>query len=163
MFRNIFNGKLFSQEMQEFLNRFLLMAETKIPHHIRDEAQKLVDESFRQEQYQGDKKSSKWDQRSDDDEAGEARTNRRALLVKSGRLIAATEVELRGKDTVAIAVNDPQASEYAPVHNEGLKAGRGNGFKMKKRQFMPIPGESVPELEAKVGKWLDNEMDKIFK
>lgn len=28
---------------------------------------------------------------------------------------------------------------YARVHNEGLKAGRGNGFKMPKRQFM---GES---------------------
>jgi phage gpG-like protein len=163
MFRNIFNGKLLSQEMQESLQRFLVMAEQKLPDHIRDEAQKMVDESFQKEQYQGDTKSSKWEDRTNDDEAAEARTNRRALLVKSGRLIAATEVELRSKDTIAIAVNDPQASVYAPVHNEGLKAGRGSGFKMKKRQFMPIPGEASPRLDAAIDKWMDNEMDKLFK
>jgi len=163
MFRNILNGKLLSQEAQESLNKFIVMAEQKLPDHIRDEAQKLVDDSFQKEQYQGDTKSSKWEDRSHDDEAWNVRTERRALLVKSGRLIAATEVELRGKDTIAIAVNDPLASVYAPVHNEGLMAGKSKGFKMKKRQFMPIPGESSPRLNAAIDKWMDNEMDKIFK
>lgn len=163
MFRNILNGKPLSREMQESLEKFRVMAEQKLPDHIRDEAQKMVDESFQKEQYQGNSTSSKWEEREFDDEAGEVRTNRRALLVKSGRLIAATEVELRGKDIIAIAVTDPQASVYAPVHNEGLKSGRGAGFKMKKRQFMPIPGEPAPRLEAVTDKWMDSEMDKIFK
>jgi phage gpG-like protein len=163
MFKNIFNGKEFSKEMGESLRQFIVMAEQKLPDHIRDEAQKLVDESFQKEQYQGDSKSSKWEARADDDEADNVRTQRRALLVDSGKLIAGTEVELRSKDTIAIAVTDPEAVKYAAVHNEGLRAGRGAGFKMKKRQFMPIPGEASPRLDNAIDKWMDKEMDKIFK
>lgn len=47
---------------------------------------------------------------------------------------------------------------YAAVHNEGLKAGRGKGFKMPKRQFM---GQSetlnkliVEEIERKLGEMI---------
>ena len=38
---------------------------------------------------------------------------------------------------------------YAKVHNEGLKAGRGKGFMMPKRQFM---GKSVVILKRIVDK-----------
>jgi phage gpG-like protein len=79
-----------------------------------------------------------------------------------GVLIAATEAEVRSVDTVAIVVNDPEASKYAAVHNEGLQAGKGKGFKMPQRQFMPIEGEPFPELEEEVEKFLDAEMDKII-
>jgi hypothetical protein len=34
---------------------------------------------------------------------------------------------------------------------------------MPQRQFMPVPGEPFPELENEVEKFLDAEMDKIFK
>ena len=161
MLRNKRNGKEFGQEMNENVQKFKKVIEEKLPDHIKDKAQQLVDESFEQEQFQ-DGKSSKWDGRKDDKEAGKARSNRRALLVKSGKLIASTEAEVRNKDTVVIAVNDPEAAEYAAVHNEGLEAGKGKGFKMKQRQFMPIPGEPFPKLEAEIEKFIDDQMDKIF-
>lgn len=47
---------------------------------------------------------------------------------------------------------------YAAVHNEGLKAGRGKGFQMPRRQFI---GESR-ELNGKVEKLIEDELRKIF-
>lgn len=161
MLKNTGNGKEFGDEMNDRLKKVVKVIADKLPDHIKDKAQKLVDESFEKEQFQ-DGKSGKWKGRKGDSESGKVRTERRALLVKDGKLIASTEAEVRNKDTVAIVVNDPVAAQYAAVHNEGLKAGRGAGFKMEQRQFMPIPGEPFPELENEVEKFLDDEMDKIF-
>jgi hypothetical protein len=122
--KNISNGREFSDEMNENIQKLNKVINDKLPGHIKDKAQQLIDKSFQQEQFQ-DGKSSKWQARKNDKEAGKARKNRRALLVDQGTLIAATEAEVRSADTVAIAVNDPEASKYAPVHNEGLNAGRG--------------------------------------
>lgn len=162
MLRNTRNGKEFSREMQETLQKFKVVIEQKLPDHIKDKSQQIVDKSFEQEQF-ADGKSPKWKGRKKDAESGKARTERRALLVKDGKLIASVEAEVRSKDTVAIAVNDPEASKYAAVHNEGLQSGRGGSFKMPKRQFMPAPGEDFPELDKHVEKFLDDEMDKIFR
>lgn len=159
--RNKRTGREFGDEMKQSLERFKTVVEKKLPDHIKDKAQQIVDRSFEQEQFQ-DKKSGKWKGRKNDKEAGNARTDRRALLVKTGKLINATEAEVRDKSTVAIAINDSEASEYGRVHNEGLMAGKGKGFRMEQRQFMPIPGEPFPELEDEVEKFLDAEMDKIF-
>lgn len=160
--RNQRTGKLFSQEMAENIQKFKVLVEQKLPGHIKDKAQQIVDKSFEAEQFQ-DGKSGKWQGRKNDSESGKARTDRRALLVDSGKLISAVEAEVRGKDTVAIAVNDPEANKYAAVHNEGLRAGKGAGFKMPRRQFMPAPGEDFPELDKQVEKFIDDEMDKIFR
>jgi phage gpG-like protein len=48
---------------------------------------------------------------------------------------------------------------YAAVHNEGLKAGRGKGFKMPKRQFM---GPSV-KLDDKIHARFTRDLARIFK
>lgn len=48
---------------------------------------------------------------------------------------------------------------YAAVHNEGLKAGRGKGFTMPKRQFI---GDSK-ELTEKVQSIINDELSKIIK
>lgn len=48
---------------------------------------------------------------------------------------------------------------YAAVHNEGLKAGRGKGFTMPKRQFI---GESK-ELTDKIKNKIETEIDKIIR
>jgi len=47
---------------------------------------------------------------------------------------------------------------YAAVHNEGLRAGRGKGFTMPKRQFI---GKSA-ELEVKATNIMDSELRKIL-
>ncbi|MDR0815078.1 MAG: phage virion morphogenesis protein [Bacteroidales bacterium] len=48
--------------------------------------------------------------------------------------------------------------EYAAVHNEGLRAGRGKGFIMPKRRFM---GESK-ELSQKITNLIDTELRNIL-
>ncbi|MDR2652798.1 MAG: phage virion morphogenesis protein [Prevotellaceae bacterium] len=48
--------------------------------------------------------------------------------------------------------------EYAAVHNEGLRAGRGKGFRMPKRQFI---GESA-ELNKIVQQTVEKELSKIL-
>lgn len=47
---------------------------------------------------------------------------------------------------------------YAIVHNEGLRAGRGKGFKMPKRQFI---GDSAV-LNNKISIIIDEELTKIL-
>lgn len=59
----------------------------------------------------------------------------------------------RGKVTISNEV------PYARVHNEGLRAGRGRGFKMPKRQFI---GESR-ELTKKVEEIIETEIGKILR
>lgn len=59
----------------------------------------------------------------------------------------------RGKVTIINEV------PYARVHNEGLRAGRGRGFKMPKRQFI---GESR-ELTKKVEEIIETEIGKILR
>lgn len=49
--------------------------------------------------------------------------------------------------------------DYAQVHNEGLKAGRGNGFQMPKRQFL---GETK-RMNSAVKNKIDRELNKLFK
>jgi hypothetical protein len=71
--------------MNESLRKLDDVIQKKLPGHIKDKAQQLVDKSFEQEQFQ-DKKSSKWEARKNDNESGKARKNRRALLVDRWRI-----------------------------------------------------------------------------
>lgn len=48
---------------------------------------------------------------------------------------------------------------YAAVHNEGLRAGRGKGFQMPRRQFI---GESK-ELTAEIETMIETELKNILK
>jgi phage gpG-like protein len=160
--KNIQTGREFGDEMNQSGQQLQQLIGKRLPERVKDELQKVVDTSFQNEQYQN-KKSSKWKGRKKDAEGSKAREERRALLVKTGKLIAAAEAEVISSNTVAMRIADEQASVYAPVHNEGLRAGRGAGFQMPKRQFMPVPGEANDELDKQVEKWMDDEMDKIFK
>lgn len=51
------------------------------------------------------------------------------------------------------------ATEYAKVHNDGLRAGRGIGFKMPKRQFVGHSYNMFQKIDRKVRQRLD----RIFK
>lgn len=155
--RNIQNGKEFTQEQKESQQKLDNLIGKRLPEKVADEAQKIVDESFRKEQYQ-DGKSQQWKHRKKDKESSKSRESRRALLVKTSALIRSIETDRRGMDIV-IHTDVP----YAQVHNEGLRAGKGAGFQMPQREFMPIPGEGNPLLDKTVEKWMDGEMDKIFK
>lgn len=51
------------------------------------------------------------------------------------------------------------ATKYAKVHNDGLRAGRGRGFKMPKRQFV---GDSY-NMFQKIDRKVRQRLDRIFK
>lgn len=80
------------------------------------------------------------------------------ILTKTGKL----KNSLRARSYVGSRVwwvNLYSNVDYANVHNEGLRSGRGRGFKMPKRQFM---GDSKI-LDKKIQTRIDNRIKKAFK
>lgn len=79
-----------------------------------------------------------------DDRAGKRRRVKGTVrsVIGRGILIGKGTANLRklrklrsGRYSIDIKSN-PATDKYARVHNEGLRAGRGKGFKMPKRQFV---------------------------
>jgi phage gpG-like protein len=70
-----------------------------------------------------------------------------AILIKSGKLRRSLHISSKGMTWVRIGSGLP----YAAVHNDGLRAGRGKGFIMPKRQFA---GHSPV---------LDRKLERVFK
>lgn len=76
----------------------------------------------------------------------------RKILTGTGDLGRSIEQDASrtGKGQAVVHTNPSKFANsqkiYAAVHNEGLRAGRGKGFKMPKRQFM---GESI-ELNKRI-------------
>lgn len=97
---------------------------------IAVEAERIHAENFRAEAFI-DEPVDKWPARKKSDK----NKAKRALLVKTGTMKGHA---LKGR-TRQGAVEFVFPLEYEKVHNEGLQAGRGKGFKMPKRQFV---GES---------------------
>lgn len=80
------------------------------------------------------------------------------ILTKTGKL----KNSLRGRSYVGSRVwwvDIYSSVEYANVHNEGLRSGRGRGFKMPKRQFM---GNSRI-LDKKIQTRIDNRIKNAIK
>lgn len=156
----------------EFDTALRELIQVKLPAKAELIAQSIVDESFRSESWKGDLSGQSWPPRKEPSStsstrAARARRNanssqgardaRRALLVKSSELIRSIQVQLEG-DTLSVSSD----KDYAQVHNEGLQSGRGAGFKMPQRQFMPIPGEAFEELERQLAVYLEDELNRIF-
>jgi phage gpG-like protein len=80
----------------------------------------------------------------------------RAILVKEGDLRRSI---IRVPNRAAMSVKIQTDLIYAKVHNEGLRAGRGKGFIMPKRQFI---GDSY-NLNEKVKAVIVKRLDKVFK
>jgi phage gpG-like protein len=92
---------------------------------IAIESAKLHQENFRSRKWSDT--GTRWKARKDNDTS-------RALLVKTGRLRKTATHARTKRDSVEFVM-----PLYGKVHNEGLKAGRGAGFFMPRRQFL---GES---------------------
>ena len=80
-----------------------------------------------------------------------------ATLVQSGTLRRAVINSLQSAtfEKIFFEVKDV---DYAKVHNEGLRAGRGKGFQMPKRQFM---GQTT-KLSIIQRATIDKVIDKIW-
>lgn len=89
-----------------------------------------------------------------------ARTTRKILTGDTGDLGRSIEIKSVSNGQVVIwtAPNAFGSKEpYGRVHNEGLRAGRGKGFVMPKRQFM---GES-DELNALIVSEIERKLKQI--
>ncbi len=152
MIRNIRSGKELAQEIKESSGAFLTLLKKRLPEKVAVVLEKSIHDSFDKEAYQ-DGKSNKWKERK------ETVTPDRKILIGKGSGKMHRSIEVEHSESEVRAMSDV---EYFNVHNEGLKAGRGAGFTMPKRQMAPIAGEGNPEVDKQVEKWLDDEMDKIF-
>lgn len=116
---------------------------------IAVEAENFVSDNFRKQAYV-DKGAKKWQARKDT-------KNKSALLVGSGTL--------RNHVTKARVVGDNVVIEssliYAEVHNEGLKAGRGDGFMMPKRQFIGESETLKNRIKKKAVSLIDAHINKL--
>jgi phage gpG-like protein len=86
---------------------------------------------------------------------------RKILTGRTGDLGRSIEVKEAGDGRAVIWANPNAFTSKAPygrVHNEGLKAGRGKGFIMPKRQFM---GDH-PELRKAIAEELERKLKEIF-
>lgn len=106
------------------------LEQTIIRDVIAVEAELFHAKNFRDEGFT-DTGFTPWPKRKKEDK----RPGRRALLVKTGTLRGhALKGRVQGNGVAFVF-----PLEYEKVHNEGLRAGRGAGFDMPKRQFV---GES---------------------
>lgn len=74
-----------------------------------------------------------------------AASQRKILTGETGDLGESISYE---KSSSGVNITNPKI--YAQVHNEGLKAGRGKGFKMPKRQFIGPSVLMTRKFDAKV-------------
>jgi phage gpG-like protein len=75
----------------------------------------------------------------------------RPILTGTGELADSIKYR-RGSGRKVIISSD---KVYAQVHNEGLRAGRGKGFRMPKRQFIGKSAELTKKINAKVARHLN--------
>ena len=99
-------------------------------------------------------KVSKWPKRKKNVDPG------RGILVGKGggaKLWKSISRTTMSEKSVTIGIKGEPA-DYASVHNFGLRAGRGKGFKMPKRKFM---GESKT-LNKKINRLIKRRINKIL-
>lgn len=131
------------------------LVSNQLPNEAMAKAEELVQESFDKEQYQGEPTASKWKKRKK--EATADRSDRRGLLVQSGRLRASIMAKIKSGNIVAVSAGyDVDKWNLAQIHNEGLDP-------QPVRKFMPKPGEAFKELDEHLEAYLDKELNSIFK
>ena len=110
--------------LRESINRKirnLKDAKTKIPVLVSNNSKNFFLQSFRNQGF-NDNSLEKWQKRDN----RSRRNSGRAILVDTGALRRSIKVSQSSFNKIVITSNLP----YASVHNYGLKAGRGRGFKM---------------------------------
>lgn len=139
--------------LRESINRKirnLKDAKRNIPFLVSNNSKNFFLQSFRNQGFT-DNSLEKWQKRDN----RSRRNSGRAILVDTGALRRSIKVSQSSFNKIVITSNLP----YASVHNYGLKAGRGRGFKMPKRKFM---GNSKKLNQQNID-IIKSELTKIFK
>lgn len=119
-------------------------------------AQRHFMENFRKQGFD-DKVVEKWQPRK---RTERSRAGQRGILIGKGTGVLRRSIAKRklSKYTALIYIIG-NANEYAKVHNDGLRAGRGKGFKMPKRQFI---GDSY-NMDKKIRQAVNQRLMRVFK
>ena len=122
-------------------------------------AVQFFQDNFSEHQGFLDSRVKKWKPRKKEDKTFKKNKTKRGILIGTGGGTlwkAISRTHLNSKRTV-IGIRG-SANVYASVHNFGLRAGRGKGFKMPKRKFM---GESRV-LNRKIVRLIKKRVKKIL-
>lgn len=145
-----------SEKASDYFRRLAAALPALEAQIVRDviavEAERIHAENFRAEAFI-DTPPDKWQAR----KKGDKNPNRRALLVKTGTLKGHA---LKGR-TRKGAVEFVFPLAYEKVHNEGLKAGRGKGFDMPKRQFVGESKVLTERINKKAKQLFDDTLKKV--
>lgn len=126
---------------------------TTLPRVLANETKNYFVGEFNKQQWDG----KRWlDPKRKQKTTGSSR-NKSATLVQSGTLRRAVINSLQ-QATFKLIHFEVKDVAYAKVHNEGLRAGRGLGFQMPKRQFMGQT-KKLGEIQRRV---IDKTIDKIW-
>lgn len=139
--------------MKDFIqkiNRVQQFITNDVPDVIGKEAvdhykQSFVDEGFSNR----GKKDMPWKEvkrRQNPRKKGRAAATRKILTGETGELADSIDYRRQGND---VAITSDKV--YAAVHNEGLRAGRGSGFNMPKRQFIGKSFLLNQKIKDKIG------------
>lgn len=126
---------------------------TTLPRVLANETKNYFVGEFNKQQWDG----KRWlDPKRKQKTTGSSR-NQSATLVQSGTLRRAVINSLQ-QATFKLIHFEVKDVGYAKVHNEGLRAGRGIGFQMPKRQFMGQT-KKLGEIQRRV---IDKTIDTIW-
>lgn len=149
------NQDKFLLELQRLQKEYNAFFDTYAPIVVGQEAVKFFKKSFQNEAW-GRVKWKEVVRRQLENVKGADKV-RSILTGRSGDLGRSIEIKERKLGGVTIWTNPSSFSSKVPygrVHNEGLKAGRGKGFIMPKRQFMGYSEELnqivIEKLESKL-------------
>ena len=145
----------FLLEIQRLQKEYKVLIDTYAPSIVGNEAVSFYKKSFQKEAW-GRVKWKEVSRRERDNVKGADKTS--AILTgKTGDLGRSIEIKEKNIGRVVIWTNPDSFSSKVPygrVHNEGLRAGRGKGFIMPKRQFMGYSEELnqliIDKLESKL-------------
>ena len=146
--------------MQDFIdkiNRLNNFLQNDVQDIVGTEAVHHFKESFDDEAFSNkSEKDMPWKEvkrRKNSKGAGKAASKRKILTGESGDLGNSIDYEKQGRD---VAIKSDKI--YAEVHNKGLRAGRGKGFKMAKRQFIGKSQILIDHMRDKTRKRMNNIM-----
>lgn len=119
-------------------------------------AQNHFTENFRKQGFD-DRAVEKWQPRK---RTERSRSGQRGILIGKGTGVLRRSIAKRktSKYTGLIFING-NANKYAKVHNDGLRSGRGKGFKMPKRQFI---GDSY-NMFQKIDRKVKQRLERVFR
>lgn len=153
------DGNTISEDLNKALEALEHLVQEELPEKAEEKMEEFIYENFEKEAYTA-KGKTKWEGRKKKDK-NEDKAGKRKLLIGPGGGDGRRSIEV---DRKGASVGVGTDSEYMPVHNEGLKAGRGAGFTMPKRQHMPTPEEGVPDkVEQDLKTLQEQKINKIFK